>query len=384
MSGNQYNYTRVWEIFELLHPKPDDLISPERFFVREGEMTMWDEKKKKKKKRYFFLFNDVLLLCRRETHKRYWLRIHITLRSPHVSVEDIDNSSFNNEFRVHCRARTFILYAGTPDQKKEWITDLRHSIAGTHPDEKKKDGKHDDKDDKKEEVRKTKKEPKKEKPPESESEESSERTPRKKAETGGRRSKTRKTSKPPKQEAMPFDPFGPTGGQMAGNPFGQNMNMKPVGNPFLPMGNPQMQPNIISTAPIAGASNFGFNQGMQPNAMGYNQNMNQGFNNGFNANANLGYNPNVNPQLNANMGFNNQAGFNANANLGYNPNVNPALNANMGYNNPAANPFAQNNQPVTTGTNPFAAPVQRQQTGGNTNPFLNNNGPFSNQQNPLF
>jgi hypothetical protein len=41
----------VWEIFELLHPKPDDLISPERFFVREAEMMMWDEKKKKKKRK---------------------------------------------------------------------------------------------------------------------------------------------------------------------------------------------------------------------------------------------------------------------------------------------------------------------------------------------
>jgi len=370
----------VWEIFELLHPKPDDLISPERFFVREGEMMMWDEKKKKKKKRYFFLFNDVLLLCRRETHKRYWLRIHVTLRSPHVSVEDIDNSSFNNEFRVHCRARTFILYAGTPDQKKEWIADLRHSIAGSHPDDKKKDGKQDDKDDKKEEVRKTKKEPKKERPPESASEESVE-TPKKKPESATK-NRSKRASKPPKQETMPFDPFGPTAGPMAGYPFNQNMNMKPVGNPFVPMGNPQLQPNIISTAPIAGGANFGFNQGMQPNPglnanMGFNQNMNPGFNNGFNAN--VGFNPN--PQLNANMGFNNQAGFNANANLGFNPN--PGLNANMAFNNPGNNPFAQNNQPVTTGTNPFAAPVQRQPTGGNTNPFLNNNGPFTNQ-NPLF
>jgi hypothetical protein len=373
----------VWEIFELLHPKPDDLISPERFFVREGEMMMWDEKKKKKKKRYFFLFNDVILLCRRETHKRYWLRIHITLRSPHVSVEDIDNSSFNNEFRVHCRARTFILYASTPDQKKEWIQDLRHSIAGSHPDEKKKDTKHDEKDDKKEEVRKTKKEPKKEKPPESESESSEEPTPKKKPETVAK-SKTRKGSKPPKQEIMPFDPFGP-GGQMAGNPFNQNMKQGPVGNPFLP-GNPQ--PNIITTAPLAGGPNFGFNQGIQPNAnMGYNNqagfnaNANMGYNPNINPglNANIGYNPNVNPGLNANIGFNNQAGFNANANMGYNPNVNPGLNANLAF-----NPFAGNTQPVVTGTNPFtAAPVQRQPTGGNTNPFLNNNGPFTNQ-NPLF
>jgi len=96
-------YSRVWEIYGMLHPKPDDLISTSRYFVKEGEILVWDEKKKKKKKRYFFLFNDILLLCRRESHKRYWLRIHITLRSPYVSIEEIENASYNNEFRLHCR-----------------------------------------------------------------------------------------------------------------------------------------------------------------------------------------------------------------------------------------------------------------------------------------
>jgi len=142
MSNSSYNYTRVWEIHETLHPKPDDLVSPSRFFIREGEMHIWDDKKKKKKKRYFFLFNDILLLCRRESHKRFWLRIHITLRSPYVNVEEIENASFNNEFRLHCRSRSFILYAVSPESKKEWIQDIRNSISGSH-DEEKKDGKAD-------------------------------------------------------------------------------------------------------------------------------------------------------------------------------------------------------------------------------------------------
>jgi len=53
-------------------------------------------------------------------------------------VEDIDNSSFNNEFRLHCRSRSFIIYAVTGEQKKDWVQDLRRSIEGTHPEEKKK------------------------------------------------------------------------------------------------------------------------------------------------------------------------------------------------------------------------------------------------------
>jgi len=133
MSGA--NYTRVWQIHAVLHPRPDDLISTSRFFIREGELYVWNEKKRKKQLRYFFLFNDIMLLTKRESHKRFWLRIHITLRSPYVSVEDIDNSSYNQEIRLHCRSRSFILYAPSDELRREWIDDIRASIAGTHKEE---------------------------------------------------------------------------------------------------------------------------------------------------------------------------------------------------------------------------------------------------------
>jgi len=98
---------------------------------------VWDEKKRAKKIRYFFLFNDILLLCKKESSKRYWLRIHITLRSPSVSIEEIGNSSYNHEFRLHCRSRSFMLYAPTSDAKEDWITDLKRSIGGDFPQEQK-------------------------------------------------------------------------------------------------------------------------------------------------------------------------------------------------------------------------------------------------------
>jgi len=98
---------------------------------------VWDEKKRAKKIRYFFLFNDILLLCKKESSKRYWLRIHITLRSPSVSIEEIGNSSYNHEFRLHCRSRSFMLYAPTSDAKEDWITDLKRSIGGDFPNEQK-------------------------------------------------------------------------------------------------------------------------------------------------------------------------------------------------------------------------------------------------------
>jgi len=105
--------------------------------VREGELGIWDEKKRQKKIRYFFLFNDILLLCKKESSKRYWLRIHITLRSPSVTIEEIGNSSFNNEFRLHCRSRSFMLYAPTPDAKEDWVKDLQRAIKGEFAQEEK-------------------------------------------------------------------------------------------------------------------------------------------------------------------------------------------------------------------------------------------------------
>jgi hypothetical protein len=134
MSGGS-QYTRVWQIHSLLHPRPDDLISTARFFVREGELYVWNEKKRKKQLRYFYLFNDILLLTKRESHKRFWLRIHITLRSPYVSVEDMDNSSANQEIRLHCRSRSFLLYAPSDELRRDWVDDLRASISGSHKDE---------------------------------------------------------------------------------------------------------------------------------------------------------------------------------------------------------------------------------------------------------
>jgi len=81
------------------------------------------------------LFNDILLLTKKESFKRYWLRIHITLRSPYVSVEESETSGFNVEFRLHCRSRSFIFYAPTPEVRKEWCSDIRKSITGEHKDE---------------------------------------------------------------------------------------------------------------------------------------------------------------------------------------------------------------------------------------------------------
>eukprot|EP01120_Amphizonella_sp_Union-15-10_P013392 TRINITY_DN6203_c0_g1_i1.p1 TRINITY_DN6203_c0_g1~~TRINITY_DN6203_c0_g1_i1.p1 ORF type:complete len:329 (-),score=54.13 TRINITY_DN6203_c0_g1_i1:41-1027(-) len=126
-----YSRTRVWQIYECLYPRPPDLVDGNRFFVREGELLVWSEKDKKKKERSFFLFNDLLLLCKKEGSKKYWLRIHVTLRSQVAFVED--SGSYDPlEFRLRCRTRTFLFWALSPESKKSWMQDLDASIKGKH------------------------------------------------------------------------------------------------------------------------------------------------------------------------------------------------------------------------------------------------------------
>lgn len=40
-----------------------------------------------------------------------------------------------DEFRLHCRTRSFVLYAEYEEEKDAWVSDLRNSIKGEHPSE---------------------------------------------------------------------------------------------------------------------------------------------------------------------------------------------------------------------------------------------------------
>lgn len=75
---------------------------------------MWNQKKglvfivllpshllsRKKTMRFFFLFNDVMLLAKKKSSKssKYMLRVHITLRSPFVEIEDVKTVSTHRMF----------------------------------------------------------------------------------------------------------------------------------------------------------------------------------------------------------------------------------------------------------------------------------------------
>jgi hypothetical protein len=74
---------RLYEIFRMLEPKPKELLeNPNRVFVKEGPVILWNDIERKKKDRWFFMFNDTLLIAKRlnDAKPKYRLRVYITLR----------------------------------------------------------------------------------------------------------------------------------------------------------------------------------------------------------------------------------------------------------------------------------------------------------------
>lgn len=59
----------------------------------------------------------------------------MTLRTPSVTVEVVDSSGHNYEFRVHCKTKSFYFYCDSADDRKKWVKDIQASISGTHQEE---------------------------------------------------------------------------------------------------------------------------------------------------------------------------------------------------------------------------------------------------------
>jgi len=256
------------------------------------------------------------------------------------------------------------------------VQDLKRSIEGTHPEEKKKTDTKKEEGEPKDEVKKTKKEPKTEKGNNSDHDANDPETKKKE----GRNKSKKPTKKVTKTEenVLPFDPFAPQ--QRPNNyPFSQS----PVANPFLGgvgVSSQPLQPNLIATAPLPNNFDFGYNQ--QPGAL----QVNMGFNVGLNLNQPSNFNPNplgVNPTNNnpfnpSGIGINQ-----VNPNVSFNPGTVTQPNPYAGgFSVSGTNPFTGSsfNQPTTAVNNPFSGGQAQ-----STNPFLNSNpsAPFSNQ-NPLF
>lgn len=120
----------VLRIYQMLTPKPDELVASGRRFVKEGDVQVWSVKERMKKSRHLFLFNDVLLITKKEGKKKYWLKVYISLKSE-LKVQDVQDSSNDRpdvEFRIYAPKKTFILFGFNPSHKLEWIGAIQQQI----------------------------------------------------------------------------------------------------------------------------------------------------------------------------------------------------------------------------------------------------------------
>lgn len=130
-SGNS-DAGEVLRIFQMLTPKPDDLVKQGRKFVKEGDCQVWSVKERMKKNRHLFLFNDVLLITKKEGKKKFWLKVYISLRSG-LKIQDVNDSTNDRpdvEFRIYAPKKTFILFGFNPAHKYEWINAIQAQIDG--------------------------------------------------------------------------------------------------------------------------------------------------------------------------------------------------------------------------------------------------------------
>ena len=87
-------------------------------------MLLYNEQERRDKPRYFFLFNDVLLVVKREGHKRLWLRVYFSLGSD-IRVMDVSDRQPNVEFQISAPSHTFVFHCRTLALKDSWVRVIR-------------------------------------------------------------------------------------------------------------------------------------------------------------------------------------------------------------------------------------------------------------------
>ncbi|XP_076363277.1 FERM, ARHGEF and pleckstrin domain-containing protein 2-like [Tachypleus tridentatus] len=105
----------------------DNLLSPEREFIREG--CLHKLSRKGFQQRMFFLFSDVLLYMSRTSMPQLQFKVHGQLPLQGVMVEDSDpKMGAGHCFNIYGGSRALIVSASCEEEKKKWLTDLSEAI----------------------------------------------------------------------------------------------------------------------------------------------------------------------------------------------------------------------------------------------------------------
>ncbi|KAJ6246505.1 faciogenital dysplasia protein [Anaeramoeba flamelloides] len=101
-----------------------DLIKPHRKYVCEG--VLMKKSTKKDQARLFYLFSDLLIIASKDISI---YTVHNTIQLEDLNVEEIeDTKKLKNAFAIQTPAKSFIVYAKLPQEKKLWFQAIKETL----------------------------------------------------------------------------------------------------------------------------------------------------------------------------------------------------------------------------------------------------------------
>ncbi|CAG5119490.1 unnamed protein product, partial [Candidula unifasciata] len=124
--NSEVNARRISNVEQCFGSSGQSLVIPGRVLVGEGVLTKIC--RKKPKPRQFFLFNDALVYGNIIIHKKKYNKQHI-LALENVKLENVnDEGNLRNGWKIISPSKSFVVYAATATEKKEWMAHIRKCV----------------------------------------------------------------------------------------------------------------------------------------------------------------------------------------------------------------------------------------------------------------
>ncbi|KAL6043373.1 NUP214 domain-containing protein [Balamuthia mandrillaris] len=115
----------VRKVYSMLTPKPKPLLTEARKLIRHGELIYFSPNTMSKKPRYFFLFDTCLLLTKKKSSHKYWLKVFIYLGPNMKLISDESDTQFR---LVTAAGQPIIMFGRSLAHKEPWVRDLKHCL----------------------------------------------------------------------------------------------------------------------------------------------------------------------------------------------------------------------------------------------------------------
>uniref|UniRef100_A0A2C9JYX0 PH domain-containing protein n=1 Tax=Biomphalaria glabrata TaxID=6526 RepID=A0A2C9JYX0_BIOGL len=124
--NSEANSRRINNVEQSFGSSGQPLGLPGRVLVGEGVLTKMC--RKRAKPRQFFLFNDVLVYGNIIIHKKKYNKQHI-LPLEDVKLDNVDDDgNLRNGWKIISPSKSFVVYAATATEKKEWMAHIRKCV----------------------------------------------------------------------------------------------------------------------------------------------------------------------------------------------------------------------------------------------------------------